>query len=111
MIYQSGYLTIKDYDSEVELYTLKFPNDEVRYGFLNFLVPYYTKVSDDETGFHIAKFMRELRTGKVDEFMKRLKVFFTGIPYDLSDDTERHYQAIFYIVFTLIGQFVEDGSP
>lgn len=36
MIYQSGYLTIKDYDSEVELYTLKFPNDEVRYGFLNF---------------------------------------------------------------------------
>lgn len=107
MIYQSGYLTIKDYDSEVELYTLKFPNDEVRYGFLNFLVPYYTKVSDDETGFHIAKFMRELRTGKVDEFMKRLKVFFTGIPYDLSDDTKRHYQAIFYIVFTLIGQFVE----
>ena len=40
--------------------------------------------------------MRELRTGEVDEFMKRLKVFFTGIPYDLSDDTERHYQAIFY---------------
>ena len=107
MIYQSGYLTIKDYDSEVELYTLKFPNDEVRYGFLNFLVPYYTKVSDDETGFHIAKFMRELRAGEVDEFMKRLKVFFAGIPYDLSDDTERHYQAIFYIVFTLIGQFVE----
>ena len=107
IIYQSGYLTIKDYDSEVELYTLKFPNDEVRYGFLNFLVPYYTKVSDDETGFHIAKFMRELRTGEVDEFMKRLKVFFTGIPYDLSDDTERHYQAIFYIAFTLIGQFVE----
>ena len=107
MIYQSGYLTIKDYDSEVELYTLKFPNDEVRYGFLNFLVPYYTKVSDDETGFHIAKFMRELRAGEVDEFVKRLKVFFAGIPYDLSDDTERHYQAIFYIVFTLIGQFVE----
>ena len=79
MIYQSGYLTIKDYDSEVELYTLKFPNDEVRYGFLNFLVPYYTKVSDDETGFHIAKFMRELRAGEVDEFMKRLKVFFAGI--------------------------------
>lgn len=42
MIYQSGYLTIKDYDREVDLYTLRFPNDEVRYGFLNFLVPYYT---------------------------------------------------------------------
>lgn len=107
MIYQSGYLTIKHYDKEVELYTLKFPNDEVRYGFLNFLVPYYTHVSDDETGFHIAKFTRELRAGDVDAFMERLKVFFAGIPYELSDDTERHYQAIFYVVFALMGQFVE----
>ena len=52
MIYQSGYLTIKGYDDDVKLYTLGFPNDEVRYGFLNFLVPFYTKVTDDETGFH-----------------------------------------------------------
>ena len=91
----------------MDLYTLKFPNDEVRYGFLNFLVPYYTKVTDDETGFLIAKFMRELRSGDVDAFMERLKVFFAGMPYDLSDNTERHYQAVFYIVFTLMGQFVE----
>ena len=66
MIYQSGYLTIKHYDKEVDLYTLKFPNDEVCYGFLNFLVPYYTNVSDDETGFHIAKFIRELRSGDIE---------------------------------------------
>ena len=39
--------------------------------------------------------------------MERLKVFFAGIPYELSDNTERHYQAIFYVVFTLLGQFVE----
>ena len=107
MIYQSGYLTIKDYDRDVLLYTLGFPNDEVRYGFLNFLVPYYTEVTDDETGFHIAKFMRELRSGDVDAFMERLRVFFAGMPYDLSDNTERHYQAVFYVVFTLMGQFVE----
>ena len=75
MIYQSGYLTIKDYDKEVNLYTLGFPNDEVRYGFLNFLVPYYTQVTDDETGFHIAQFMRDLRAGDVDAFMEGLKVF------------------------------------
>lgn len=106
MIYQSGYLTIKDYDKEVQLYTLGFPNDEVRYGFLNFLVPYYTQVSDAETGFHIAKFMRELKAGDVDAFMERLKAFFAGIPYELSDNTERHYQAIFHVVFTLLGQFI-----
>lgn len=107
MIYQSGYLTIKDYDKEVLLYTLSFPNDEVRYAFLNFLVPFYTKVTDDETGFHIAQFMHELRAGDVDSFMERLQVFFAGIPYDLNAGTERHYQAIFYVVFTLLGQFVE----
>ena len=100
-------MTIKDYDRDVLLYTLGFPNDEVRYGFLNFLVPYYTEVTDDETGFHIAKFMRELRSGDVDAFMERLRVFFAGMPYDLSDNTERHYQAVFYVVFTLMGQFVE----
>ena len=99
MIYQSGYLTIKHYDKEVDLYTLKFPNDEVCYGFLNFLVPYYTNVSDDETGFHIAKFIRELRSGDIDAFMERLKVFFAGMPYELSENTERHYQAIFYVAY------------
>ena len=82
MIYQSGNLTIKGYDKEVSLYILGFPNDEVRYGFLNFLMPYYTKVSDAETGFYIVKFMRELRTGNVDAFMERLKVFFVGMPYE-----------------------------
>ncbi|MCR6505858.1 ATP-binding protein [Bacteroides muris (ex Fokt et al. 2023)] len=107
MIYQSGYLTIKGYDKEVNLYTLGFPNDEVRYGFLNFLLPYYTQVSSDETGFRIAQFMRKLRAGDVDAFMEHLRVFFSGIPYELSDNTERHYQAIFYVVFTLLGQFVE----
>lgn len=107
MIYQSGYLTIKGYDREVDLYTLGFPNDEVRYGFLNFLVPYYTEVSGDETGFHIAQFMRELRAGRVEDFMERMKVFFAGIPYELSDNTERHYQAIFHVVFTLLGQFIQ----
>ena len=107
MIYQSGYLTIKGYDKEVGLYTLGFPNDEVRYGFLNFLVPYYTRVTDDETGFHIAKFMRDLRAGNVDAFMERLQVFFAGIPYDLSNNNERHYQAVFYVVFALLGRLIE----
>ena len=107
MIYQSGYLTIKDYDKGLRLYTLGFPNDEVRYGFLNFLLPYYTRVTTDETSFHIATFIRELRAGRVDSFMDRVKVFFAGIPYELSDNTERHYQTIFYVIFTLMGQFTE----
>ena len=51
LIYQSGYLTIKDYDKEFQLYHLAFPNDEVRYGFLCFWVPYYTPVNENEQFF------------------------------------------------------------
>jgi len=107
MIYQSGYLTIKNFEKKYELYTLRFPNDEVRYGFLGFLMPYYTDVTNDESGFHIAKFCRELESGDTSAFMERLKVFFAKIPYELSNDNERHYQAVFYIVFTLIGQYID----
>jgi len=107
MIYQSGYLTIKDYDNRFELYTLAFPNDEVRYGFLKFLSPYYTKVTNNETAFHISHFVEELTAGDVPAFMERLKAFFAGIPYELNDQTERHYQVIFYLVFSLMGQFID----
>ena len=107
MIYQSGYLTIINYDRKFGLYTLGFPNDEVRYGFLRFLLPYYTSVTNDESGFHIAKFYRELVAGDTDAFMERLKIFFAKIPYELTNNNERHYQAVFYIVFTLIGQYID----
>ncbi|NDV67010.1 ATP-binding protein [Bacteroides sp. 224] len=107
MIYQSGYLTIKDYDKTFGLYTLGFPNDEVRYGFLNFLIPYYTKVTDDETVFHISHFVKELQAGDVPAFIERLKAFFAGIPYELNDQTERHYQVVFYLIFKLMGQFID----
>ena len=107
LIYQSGYLTIKDYDKRFGNYLLKFPNDEVRYGFMDFLVPYYTSVVDDERGFYIGKFVRELESGEVDAFLNRLQAFFADFPYELSDATERHYQVVFYLVFKLMGQFTD----
>lgn len=105
LIYQSGYLTIKGYDKEFQLYRLAFPNDEVRYGFLNFLVPYYTPINEEEQGFYIGKFIQELRTGDVDAFLIRLQAFFADFPYELNEKTERHYQVVFYLVFKLMGQF------
>ena len=107
MIYQSGYLTIKAYNEEFQIYTLGFPNDEVKYGFLNFVTPFYTPVAETETSFYIGKFIRELREGDPDAFLTRLRAFFAGIPYELNDRTERHYQTVFYLVFKLMGQFSE----
>lgn len=107
LIYQSGYLTIKDYDERFKTYLLKFPNDEVRYGFMDFLVPYYTSVVEDERGFYIGKFVRELESGDVDAFLNRLQAFFADFPYDMNEKTERHYQVVFYLVFKLMGQFTD----
>ena len=107
MIYQSGYLTIKDYDDEFQEYTLGFPNEEVKYGFLNFAAQFYTPVRESDTAFYIGKFIRELRSGDAEAFLSRLRAFFAGIPYELNDRTERHYQVVFYLVFRLMGQFAE----
>lgn len=107
LIYQSGYLTIKDYDERFHLYTLQFPNDEVKYGFLDFITPFYTSVGDEDNGFYIGKFVRELESGDVDAFLNRLKAFFADFPYELNEKKERHYQIVFYLVFKLMGQFCD----
>ena len=107
LIYQSGYLTIKDFDKRFKVYTLGFPNDEVRYGFLNFLVPFYTPITDDKKNFYIGRFIRELENGDVDAFMQRFEAFFADFPYELNDKTERHYQVVVYLIFKLMGQFTQ----
>ena len=107
MIYQSGYLTIKSYDERFKTYTLGFPNEEVRYGFLNFVLPFYTPIDSEEGNFYIGKFIQELEKGDPEAFLTRLRAFFADIPYELNDKTERHYQVVFYLVFKLLGQFAE----
>ena len=107
LIYQSGYLTIKDYDRRFKNYTLGFPNDEVRYGFLNFLVPFYTPVTDDKKNFYVGQFIQELENGEIDAFMQRFEAFFADFPYELNDKTERHYQVVVYLIFKLMGQFTQ----
>lgn len=107
LIYQSGYLTIKDYDKEFGNYLLEFPNDEVRYGFINFLVPFYTSITNSDQGFYIGKFVQELRAGDYESFLTRLQAFFADFPYELNVKTERHYQVVFYLVFKLMGQFTQ----
>lgn len=107
MIYQSGYLTIKSYDEEFQTYTLGFPNEEVRYGFLNFVLPFYTPIDSENDNFYIGKFTQELRKGNPEAFLTRLRAFFADIPYELNDKTERHYQVVFYLVFKLLGQFTD----
>ena len=107
VIYQSGYLTIKDYDKEFKLYKLGFPNKEVEEGFMRFLIPYYTSVNAVDSGFEIQRFVKEVRNGEIDAFLCRLQSFFADTPYELIRDLEVHYQNVLFIVFKLVGFYVK----
>lgn len=112
ILFQSGYLTIKEYIEEVNMYRLGFPNDEVRYSFLENLVPAYSSLRPDETGVSIWKFVEDIRAGNVDDFMDRMQAIIAGVPYNnLPKDKlklrEQNYQTAVYLIFKLMGQFVQ----
>lgn len=107
VLYQSGYLTIKGYDRELRLYTLDFPNEEVEEGFVNFLIPMYTSVSEMDSPSFIGKFVREVRAGKVDDFMRRLQSMMADTPYEIIKDLENHYQNVMFILTKLMGLYVQ----
>jgi hypothetical protein len=109
LLYQTGYLTIIGFDDADGLneYFLGFPNEEVKYGFLRELLPVYMPDVKNFNEFYVKDFIRDLRSGKIESFMTRLKAFFAGISYELNNKTEQDYQTVFYLLFTLMGQFVE----
>ncbi|GHT39045.1 ATPase AAA [Bacteroidia bacterium] len=108
VLYQSGYLTIKGYNELLNKFYLGFPNEEVKYGFLRNLLPAYAPADYMLLNeFYTGEFIEDLWAGNIEGFMTRMQAMFASIPYDLSDRTERHYQLVFYLLFTLMGQFVQ----
>jgi len=112
ILFQAGYLTIKEYVSDLRLYRLGFPNDEVRYGFLRNLLPAYSDVPFGQSGVWIGRFIQDIRKGNVDEFMERLKSIISSIAYDNFTEQnlklrEQNYQTAVYLVFKLMGQFAQ----
>ena len=107
VLYQSGYLTIKGFDPTFRLYNLAYPNGEVRYGFTESLLPSYVHRFPRENTFYVVSFIQDLQRGDVDSCLERTRSFFASIPNDLENKTEKHYQTIFYLLFRLMGQYVD----
>ena len=107
VLYQSGYLTIKGFDPMFKSYTLAYPNSEVRYGFTEALLPRYVHRFPRENSFYIITFLQDLMKGDIESCLERTRSFFASIPHDLENKTERHYQTIFYLLFRLMGQYVD----
>ena len=107
VIYQSGYLTIKDYDQEFGEYTLGFPNEEVEIGFTKFLLPWYISKERSRSAFDLKNFVLDIRSGNAEQFVKRLKSLFADTPYMLIKDLENHYQNVIWLISKLAGFYVQ----
>ena len=110
MIYQSGYVTIKDYDSEFDLVTVGFPNKEVERGFLLFLLPFYTNLKKEDSNFFVSRAVQALKNGDAEVFMSYMKSLLAGYPYDLIKDTENHYQNVVYLTLKLMSIYLVDAE-
>ena len=107
LIYQSGYLTIKGYDEEFGNYHLGFPNKEVEEGFTKYLIPYYSPIKRDQESFFVSNFVKELRNGQPEAFMKRLESLFADGKYQIIGDEEKYFHNAVYIIFKLLGFYVD----
>jgi hypothetical protein len=114
LLYQSGYITIKDYDRETESYILSIPNKEVRVGLIDGLIPAYTGLdgSSVQDGFAL-KFYRALRKDDMTAAMDEMKVFLASIPYvegfkkKLADvaASEGFYEYTFWLIFNMMNVY------
>ncbi len=106
LFYQTGYLTIKEYDQRGRIFRLGIPNDEVKEGMLEYILPFYANLHKEDSRLFAYKFVREMEEGKVEEFMKRLTSMFAGIPYEMKIDMEHDVRNALFILFTLVGMDV-----
>ena len=114
LLYQSGYLTIKDYDRESEIYTLSIPNQEVRVGYTQGLLPAYIglRSADVQASFAV-KFWRALKKDDIDLAMREMQAYLAGVPYvegfkkKLKDvaNAEGFYEYTMYLIFSMLNVY------
>ena len=105
VLYQSGYLTIKDYRPSRDQYVLGFPNGEVRRGFATSLYRYVTNTQAGNRNRSVFQnaYLDFRDDGDIDAFIRALQVFFAGVPYMIDDKNEHHFHAMLYTLFVSFG--------
>ncbi len=106
LMYQAGYLTIKDYDQRFNTYNLDYPNEEVKSGFLNSLSHLYAPaLAGGELSVY--QFIRDIEKGDIESFMNRLTAFFSGNGYMIQGDLELCFQNVMSIMLKMMGLYVK----
>jgi hypothetical protein len=103
VLYQSGYLTIVDYNEELGIYILDYPNEEVRASFAEALLEHYVKAAVPDVGSLALRLPLAFAKGDIEGAMGMLPPFFASIPYDIQLKDEKYYQTIVYLIFRMLG--------
>ena len=106
LMYQTGYLTIKNYDSSTDIVTLGIPNEEVSKGLFNMLLPYYVKIKNGSADSMVMDIIESIKCGKPETLIDLLDTFLAGVPYELKIDSENNLQNALFILLRLIGMEV-----
>ena len=109
LLYQSGYVTIKEYDPETRIYTLDIPNKEIKVGLFDNLLPNYVDgVSAERGNVAIAKMALLIGKRNMDGALHLLQDFLGTVPYCNVINYEGHYQQMLFIIFTLLTNYLVD---
>ena len=109
MIYQSGYLTIKRYNRDLNTYLLDFPNNEVKKGFLTLVASNYLQSKERVTSW-IQQAVMALQRGRLEQFRDQLTAFLASVPYSMrrkqdEREYERYFQYTFYLLLRLLSVY------
>lgn len=103
LLLQTGYLTITGYDKRSRIYSVAYPNLEVRYSMTEQILEYIGNISPVNFGNFVPKFTDALSSDNIDLFCQYLQDFFILIPHTVIVDLEKFYQGIFYMICRLFG--------
>lgn len=106
LLYQSGYLTIKKYEPMFREYTLGIPNKEVRDGLLNSLIPHYVNPRRSDNDAFLLGFCKAVYRNDIEAALEHMRTYLATIPYDLENHSEKHYQTIFYLMFSFLNIYI-----
>ncbi len=106
LLYQSGYLTIKKYDPMFQEYTLGIPNKEVRDGLLNSMMPHYVNPRRSDNDAFLLGFCKAVYRNDIEAALEHMRTYMATIPYDLENHSEKHYQTIFYLMFSFLNIYI-----
>ena len=107
LLYQSGYVTIKGYSPITQLYTLDIPNKEVRLGLMKSLLPGYLDRRTTDGLTTVALLYEAIYEERLDDALRLLQTFLSTVHYCDRTDYEGHYQQMLYIIFSLLGIYVD----